>query len=911
MWSPSLLVSLYRAQVGALLYKHILASLHSPAWWIVMLLPSFMNLVVLNVLDHAIPKTYYPPIIPQDSFISCEGAPLCHVVLISPADSIIVQRVIRELVANNSRLTSANESSTVGDIISFASYNDLIHYYNETKPRISAAFMFDAPPPSSSSNTAPQKGEYDVTMWYQSTVERTNMLSYKNVDVLYASLSALHNGVLGVVSDELNGTSSPSSIHDRVGVAINGYHPHRSKLPYRRLEYISVDGAQVTWILSFMLQSMYLLTMILQEKTQKLRQGLTFMGMRSMSYILSWSLFSFLGNILSILLFLVTGYITGFDFFMYTDFFVLFFLFLLSVQAMNQLLILVAIVANNSLGTSISVIVCLLSLMLHILNLPDMSFRVISSLFLENMIKPFPFHVLLSWLPFWFLSVGLSDISSKSCRFSSDSGFPSLPLSPSPLTGYVWSDTYNHIIIPPSINPNEYVPTIAQIYGILVGMIVFYYVLTLYLDCVLDSGHGAPLRWNFLFQSSFWRHSSFPPSSSTLSLPPPPSPSLSPTSPASSSPYRYNDDSALPSSSSTTQISSPELIEMSLISTTNNSRIPSPSLHHHGSPQPAGMLEAVGRLQSLQKIYKRGKIEKVAVRDFSLDLYAGRTLCLLGHNGAGKSTLIGMLTGLIAPTQGDANLHGAHITRDIDQIRSMSGVCPQHDVLWAGMTASQHLRMFCRLKQVPSHEIEQVVRDLLAELGLSKAADKRVGKFSGGMKRRLSVAISCIGNPRMIFLDEPTSGLDPSSRRMVWRLVQKMKASRLVILTTHSMEEADVLGDDIAIMAKGELKCFGGSLALKELYGDGYRMNIVARSSVDSHEIKDIMARISPHVQLQAETGSALVFTLPCSLHPDEYAAIFRDIDMEVEDDRSPIEAWSISHTTLEEVFRKVTRTVE
>lgn len=155
------------------------------------------------------------------------------------------------------------------------------------------------------------------------------------------------------------------------------------------------------------------------------------------------------------------------------------------------------------------------------------------------------------------------------------------------------------------------------------------------------------------------------------------------------------------------------------------------------------------------------------------------------------------------------------------------GVVPQFDILWGELTAGEHMRMFCKIKGIPDEDIEQVTEDLLKDVGLSDVLNARTYSFSGGMKRRLSVAISAIGDPKIIFMDEPTTGMDPVSRRDVWTLIQKLKKNKVIILTTHAMEEADILSDRIAVVCDGKLKCVGTPLYLKNAFGDGYRINMV------------------------------------------------------------------------------------
>lgn len=155
------------------------------------------------------------------------------------------------------------------------------------------------------------------------------------------------------------------------------------------------------------------------------------------------------------------------------------------------------------------------------------------------------------------------------------------------------------------------------------------------------------------------------------------------------------------------------------------------------------------------------------------------------------------------------------------------GVCPQFDVIWEELSAEEHLKMFCLVKGVAEKLIEDEISKRLREVRLSHVRKATVSTFSGGMRRRISLAISAIGNPKVIFMDEPTTGMDPKTRRQVWQMIKNLKKDRVLILTTHSMEEADALSDRIAVIANGCLKCIGTSLYLKNNFGDGYRLTLV------------------------------------------------------------------------------------
>jgi ABC-type multidrug transport system ATPase subunit len=204
--------------------------------------------------------------------------------------------------------------------------------------------------------------------------------------------------------------------------------------------------------------------------------------------------------------------------------------------------------------------------------------------------------------------------------------------------------------------------------------------------------------------------------------------------------------------------------------------------------------------------------------------------CLLGPNGAGKTTTINVLTGILPPTSGEALIYGETVTHPsgMAKIRQIMGVCPQFDILWPVLTAREHMEVFGAIKGLPRQVAASEGIKKLEEVRLTEDMNNYAGSYSGGMKRRLSCAIALLGNPKIIFLDEPTTGMDPVSRRQVWDVIESVKRERCVVLTTHSMEEADILGDTIGIMAKGRLRCIGNSVHLKSKFGAGYEITVMA-----------------------------------------------------------------------------------
>jgi ABC-type multidrug transport system ATPase subunit len=321
------------------------------------------------------------------------------------------------------------------------------------------------------------------------------------------------------------------------------------------------------------------------------------------------------------------------------------------------------------------------------------------------------------------------------------------------------------------------------------------------------------------------------------------------------------------------------------------------------------------RLVRLMKEYRkyalcRAKTDTKAVNDLSLTIQQNEIFCLLGHNGAGKTTLINILTGLFPASSGDAEIAGLDIVDHMDEIREQLGVCPQHDILWPELTAREHLQLFAQLKGIPSFLIDREVHEKIVQVGLEEAADNPAGSFSGGMKRRLSVAISTIGNPKVVFMDEPTTGLDPVNKRAVWHLIQSMKKDRCIILTTHSMEEADVLSDRIAIMAYGKIRCIGNGLHLKSKYGSGYRISMLTEQAFTQTVISAIEEKFSGLATLAANDAGAIAFNVSQKRldQVPELIAFIDKLRAKTADGHEMIHEWGVSHSTLEEVFLAITK---
>uniref|UniRef100_M3ZRP8 P-type phospholipid transporter n=1 Tax=Xiphophorus maculatus TaxID=8083 RepID=M3ZRP8_XIPMA len=415
---------------------------------------------------------------------------------------------------------------------------------------------------------------------------------------------------------------------------------------------------------------------------------------------------------------------------------------------------------------------------------------------------------------------------------------------------------------------------------------VLYWVLTWYIENVFPGQYGIPKPWYFLFTSSYW---------------------CGMTPGAENNPDLLTDSGA----------------------------------HIGYFERPPPSVKAGVSIRNLVKIYKTGK--KLAVDGLSVDFYENQITSFLGHNGAGKTTTMSILTGLFPPTSGTALIHGYDIRTDIDSIRKYLGMCPQHNVLFNELTVEEHIYFYARLKGLSRSEVDSEMDQMIKDVGLPHKRKDLAKNLSGGMQRKLSVAIAFVGGSKIVILDEPTAGVDPYARRGIWELLLKYKQGRTIILSTHHMDEADILGDRIAIISQGKMQCCGSSLFLKKCFGSGYYLTLVrdrtekitnqrkniaqnlskeeqmetARPSRDSPDdgfgsqtldnsdpglaaVTQLVRRHVPEAAFLESIGQEITFILPYSGARDgTFATLFHKLDLAMAD--LGLTSYGISDTTLEE----------
>uniref|UniRef100_A0A4W5PJS5 P-type phospholipid transporter n=1 Tax=Hucho hucho TaxID=62062 RepID=A0A4W5PJS5_9TELE len=320
-------------------------------------------------------------------------------------------------------------------------------------------------------------------------------------------------------------------------------------------------------------------------------------------------------------------------------------------------------------------------------------------------------------------------------------------------------------------------------------------------------------------------------------------------------------------------------------------------------------------IENLVKVYRHGK--KLAVDGLTLGFYEGQITSFLGHNGAGKTTTMSILTGLFPPTSGTAYIMGKDIRSELSAIRQSLGVCPQHNVLFSMLTVEEHIWFYARLKGLSEEQVKSEIEQILIDTGLPHKRTSRTSTLSGGMQRKLSVALAFVGGSKVVILDEPTAGVDPYARRGIWDLLLQYRQGRTIILSTHHMDEADILGDRIAIISHGKLCCVGSSLFLKNQLGTGYYLTLVKKGPEpflsscpsicesafvppDVSLISSLIFKHVPAARMVENLGHELIYVLPYGAAKDgAFVELFKDMDNRLPD--LGISSYGVSDTTLEE----------
>ena len=310
------------------------------------------------------------------------------------------------------------------------------------------------------------------------------------------------------------------------------------------------------------------------------------------------------------------------------------------------------------------------------------------------------------------------------------------------------------------------------------------------------------------------------------------------------------------------------------------------------------MADAILQAQGLHK-----KFDEVhAVKGVSFDIEAGEIFSLLGPNGAGKTTTISMLSCLLVPTQGDAMVDGFSVTEAANDVKQAIGVVPQEIALYPTISAEENLQFWGRMYGLRGKHLQERVDATLEIAGLADRADGKVETFSGGMKRRINIAVGLLHDPKILFMDEPTVGIDPQSRRRILDTVQELNERGMAVLyTTHYMEEAQELSDRIGIIDNGELIAAGTLDELIKLVGEYDTVRLCL--DVDGQKIEDVVEPLKslPEVKQVSPGEDCVMIQVPDSEN------VLGDMVAQVTRAGARIRSLEIQEPNLEAVFLHLT----
>ncbi|MDQ3103178.1 MAG: ATP-binding cassette domain-containing protein [Actinomycetota bacterium] len=286
------------------------------------------------------------------------------------------------------------------------------------------------------------------------------------------------------------------------------------------------------------------------------------------------------------------------------------------------------------------------------------------------------------------------------------------------------------------------------------------------------------------------------------------------------------------------------------------------------------------RAIDVERLVKQFKKGPTAVDGVDLHVDAGEIYGFLGPNGAGKSTMVLMLTTLLPLTSGSARVGGYDVATQGGRVREEIGAALQEAALDPHLTAREHMRLQTALHGIPKADRRRRGDDLIERVGLAEAADRRVGGYSGGMRRRLDLALALVHQPRILFLDEPTTGLDPQSRSSLWEEVERLADDEgmTVFLTTQYLEEADRLADRVGIIDRGKIVAEGTPAALKSAIGEP-TVEATPANPADRDRLIDVMCRFGEGGQ-QLETSGDVVSVRLAPGH-DGLQGVLRELDSE------------------------------
>ena len=335
----------------------------------------------------------------------------------------------------------------------------------------------------------------------------------------------------------------------------------------------------------------------------------------------------------------------------------------------------------------------------------------------------------------------------------------------------------------------------------------------------------------------------------------------------------------------------------------NTNNILNYEIHHQNLSLIEQQKRNENKYLKINKVTKKfGQLK--AVNNFNGELFSNEIFCLLGHNGAGKTTLVKIISGLMDPEEGDVLLDGVSLLTHKDLIYTNIGLCQQENILFDYLTVKEHLQYIYDIKGIQRNFNE--IQELIIKLDLADVQLNQCENLSGGQKRKVCIALALLSGGRIIILDEPTSGMDVIAKKKLWEFLKNYQKEKIILITTHSLEEAEYLGTKIGIMNDGNFICSGTSTYLKSMYPCGININLVINSKTFSEDNKNtIFQKVKEYDPLaEIKIASKGVFSINVQQNNDHIAEIFDYI--EESKSQFGIEDYIVSSATLEDVFLKI-----
>eukprot|EP00818_Percolomonas_sp_WS_P008966 CAMPEP_0117451158 /NCGR_PEP_ID=MMETSP0759-20121206/8859_1 /TAXON_ID=63605 /ORGANISM="Percolomonas cosmopolitus, Strain WS" /LENGTH=1095 /DNA_ID=CAMNT_0005243741 /DNA_START=152 /DNA_END=3436 /DNA_ORIENTATION=+ len=800
--------------------------------FIIVFLLWFLSVIVGSIRPESYVQTQEIPV-PVDALTKCTRGvemPLCYTLAYSVNNNTFAQKVMDNIISDYSLASSdyrAFDSET--ELLDFIRKNPnvtqtAISFQNDTSGLNN---VFLAPNTAGVQNATFEQvtdSATRYTIWYNGT--RSNILSGTRgasstnpaVGIFVVHFKQIiDNAILFLFTGE----------KQLIRTNMEGY-PRRPAASDGQGSIISQTGPQF-FSLAASIPLVISMQMLATEKESMLRFGMVMMGLSSVSYWLSWLItFAFMA-VLTTLSTIISGYIFQIHFFLRSNFLSLFFLFYIFSISLIAVAVLLSTFTNR--GRSALILGFLVLSVSFILNqfLASQEFVIILFSPVCSDIGDSRQFCVQSWVrtirvllyfypPFNFAKMFVDIQQATSSVYD-----PLVESFVAPDSGYSVADMFNSISITNTFNIDNLPPSFHSLLLLIMNIAIFL-IIGLYLDAILDNNTGVQHKPWFLLKPSFWGITIF------------------------SGKKRVTAES--------NSKSEEELAEMDEDVRKQYDMVRNPEE------------ELVLRLLNVKKAFKTNfglpliSSEVNAVNGVDFGVKPGNVCALLGHNGCGKSTTINSVVGLIRPSSGDIVFLDKSVKENISYIRQNLGICPQHDILFPTLSAWEHLKLYGSIKGMSRKQIKRESTERLKAVDLYSVRNKNASTFSGGMRRRLSVAISTIGSPDLLILDECTTGLDVDVRRRIWKLIHQMQSgNRVILMTTHSMEEAEALSNQIVIMQSGKVIATGNALQLKQKYGAGYNLSLICFESKLEDTIA-MVARELPEATLTNANAGNLIFNV-------------------------------------------------